>query len=47
MLKQLTATIQQLLTRSQEGELEGGKNSIESGKVIGYGLTARYAISRP
>jgi hypothetical protein len=46
MLKQLAATIQQLLTRSQEEELEGGKNSLKSGKVIGYGLMVRYAISR-
>jgi hypothetical protein len=37
-----------LRARCQEGELEGGKNSLESGKVIGYGLghaTPRYAIA--
>jgi hypothetical protein len=29
---------QESRVRSQEGELEGGKNSIESGNVTGYGL---------
>jgi hypothetical protein len=36
-----------LRARSQEGELEGGKNSLESGKVIDrLWLTPRYATLR-